>query len=141
MILMVAVDDRGGMLFNKRRQSRDRALRERILAMTKDSRLWMNRYSYEQFDGMDGLGHVHTDENFLRKAAPGEYCFAEDVSAAPYIDRIEKIICFQWNRRYPADAFLDIDLSPPDWKRTEEAAFPGFSHEKITMEAYDRAKK
>ena len=34
MILIAAVDDRGGLTFNRRRQSQDRILRQQILSMT-----------------------------------------------------------------------------------------------------------
>ena len=39
MILIVCVDNKNGMLFNRRRQSQDRMLRTRILEMTAQSRL------------------------------------------------------------------------------------------------------
>ena len=52
MILIVAVDDRNGMTFNHRRQSQDKRLRERILSMTKNGKLWMNAYSHKQFVGV-----------------------------------------------------------------------------------------
>ena len=53
MILIVAVDDRNGMTFNHRRQSQDKRLRERILSMTKNGKLWMNAYSHKQFVGFE----------------------------------------------------------------------------------------
>ena len=45
MIVIVAVDDRNGMMFNRRRQSQDRVLREHILDMTVGKKLWMNHYT------------------------------------------------------------------------------------------------
>ncbi len=45
MIIMICLDDRGGMLFNKRRQSQDVLLRQQILTETAGGRLWMNSYS------------------------------------------------------------------------------------------------
>lgn len=134
MILMAAVDDRNGMLFNKRRQSQDRVLRERILALAANSRLWINSYTKKQFAQVTDL--VKVDDDFLNKAAPGEYCFVENVPSAPYEERIEQIILFKWNRRYPGDFFFDIDLSA--WRLASTDEFPGSSHEKITMEVYSR---
>lgn len=139
MVLMAAVDDSGGMMFNKRRQSQDRALRERILALSARSRLWVSPYTAKQFaqDSTD-TGNFAVDSGFLDKAGPGEYCFVEDTSAAPYESRAEQIILFKWNRRYPADLFFDIDLSAGGWKLSSAEDFPGSSHEKITMEVYVR---
>ena len=50
------------------------------------------------------------------------------------VDRLEKLIIFRWNRKYPADFWLDVDLG--DWKLIEAEEFPGNSHEKITQETY-----
>lgn len=139
MILMVAVDDRNGMLFNKRRQSQDRALRERILALSAHSRLWVNHYTEKQF-AQDGQAseHLHVDDDFLNEAAPGEYCFVENTPTAPYEKWVEQIILFKWNRKYPGDFFFDIDLTNEEWHLTSTEEFPGSSHEKITMEVYSR---
>ena len=41
MIVMVCIDDHNGMMFNHRRQSRDRAVIERVLRCAESSRLWM----------------------------------------------------------------------------------------------------
>lgn len=139
MILIAAVDDNNGMLFNKRRQSQDRALRERILSLSARSRLWVNHYTEKQF-AQDGqvVNHLNADDSFMDKAANGEYCFVENTAAAPYEDRAEQIILFHWNRRYPADLFFDIDLAAGGWRLSSSEDFPGYSHEKITMEVYDR---
>lgn len=137
MIIIAAVDDRNGMMFNHRRQSQDKVLREKILALTAGKRLWMNHYSEKQFQGQDGL-NINVDDDFLNEAAPGEYCFVEDKAVAPYEKWVEQIILFKWNRRYPGDLHFDIDVENPIWhlQRTED--FSGSSHEKITMEVYGR---
>ena len=41
MIIMVCVDDNNGMMFNKRRQSQDRVLRQRMLELAGEKKLWM----------------------------------------------------------------------------------------------------
>lgn len=137
MIIITAIDDRGGMMFNHRRQSQDRILREKILALTVDKRLWMNRYSEKQFKDCHS-SHINVDDNFLTEAAPGEFCFVEDQAIAPHEKWIEQIILFKWNRKYPGDLYFDINLQGAGWalERTEE--FAGSSHEKITMEVYGR---
>lgn len=133
MILMVCVDKKRGMLFHHRRQSQDRILRERILAATAHTRLWMNAYSAKQFD-LDTFPHIHVSETFLSDAAPGEYCFVENVDPSSALDQIEQVILYHWNRDYPADLYFSLDLSPFTLTRTEE--FAGSSHETITEEIY-----
>ena len=51
MRVIVCVDDNGGMLFNHRRQSRDRVLCERVLQMAdeRDCSVYMNMYSAKIF--------------------------------------------------------------------------------------------
>lgn len=135
MILIAAVDDDNGMMFNKRRQSQDEALRERILSLSAHSRLWMNQYTKKQFGN---AAHLAIDDDFLDMAAPGDYCFVENVPAAPYENKVEQIILFRWNRKYPGDFHFDIDLAAGGWKLSSAEDFHGSSHEKITMEVYCR---
>ncbi len=139
MILMVAVDGNNGMLFNKRRQSQDRALRDRILALTAQSRLWVNHYTEKQF-AQDGqiAGHLNVDDDFINEAAPGEYCFVENIPTSQYEKWVEQIILFKWNRKYPSDFFFDIDLTSGAWHLISTEDFSGCSHDKITMEVYTR---
>ena len=137
MIIIVTVDDRGGMMFNHRRQSQDRILCEKILALTKGKCLWMNHYSEKQF--LDcGAAQINVDDNFLVEAAPGEYCFVEDQPVSPHQKWVEQISMFKWNRKYPGDFFFDINVQDPDWTLECTEEFEGSSHEKITMEVYRR---
>lgn len=138
MIIIAAVDDRNGLMFNHRRQSQDKILREKILSLTADRLLWMDHYSAKQFEDCKAP-QLNIDDNFLREAVPGEFCFVEDVSVAPFEKWVEKIILFKWNRKYPGDQYFDVDVQKPEWKLVSTEDFPGSSHEKITMEVYDRA--
>ena len=132
MKIIVCLDDRSGMLFMKRRQSQDRALRQRVLERTTGSVLWMNRYSEGQFS--EGVFRV--DEQFLDKAGPGEYCFVENADILPYLNRIEEVIVYRWNRHYPSDVKFPVDVFCNKWILLETADFPGTSHDMITEEVY-----
>lgn len=72
--------------------------------------------------------------DFLDRAGAGDVCFVEDAPLAPHRARITCLYVFRWNRDYPADRRLDLDLS--GWERTEQEEFPGSSHDKITLERY-----
>lgn len=137
MIIIVAVDDSNGMIFNGRRQSQDRVLRQRILDLTVGSRLWMNHYTQKQFADTNAP-QLNIDEDFLSEAAPGEYCFVENVSVTPYEKWVEKIILFRWNRKYPSDFYFDIDMQGKEWHLESTEDFQGSSHNIITMEVYSR---
>lgn len=134
MIVILCVDERGGMLFGGRRQSQDRLLRQDVLRQAAESALWMNAYSAGQFAPCpDG---VRVREDFLTQAGPGEYCFVENSDILPVLNRVEAMILYCWNRRYPFDVRLPLALTPPDWQLCEQTEFAGYSHEKITKEVY-----
>lgn len=128
MHLILCVDDRNGLSFCGRRLSRDRLLNEHILKISAGHRLWVHPYSRELFPA----DAVMADAEFLAKAQPGDYCFAE-ISLLP--QSVESITLYRWNRAYPATDKLPGDfLSAMRLVQTEE--FPGNSHERITMEKY-----
>ncbi|MBQ8559289.1 MAG: hypothetical protein IJ439_04825 [Tyzzerella sp.] len=135
MKVIVCVDDNLGMLFNKRRQSRDAKVIEDIFKMTE--RLWIHPFSDKLF--LDHDGRVVVDEEFLGKAGRGEFCFVENQQLAPYSDKIEQIILYKWNRKYPSDFKLDVNLK--DWELIERIEFEGSSHEKITREVTTQERR
>lgn len=133
MHLITCLDDSNGMLFNKRRQSQDCLVREDILNNLQGSKLWMNSYSAGQFKETSG-DFIFVDENFMFMASEHDYCFAENVSLTLYLNEINSLILYYWNKKYPADRYFDIDLS--DWELKNTAEFAGNSHEKITKKIY-----
>ena len=128
MKLIVCLDDKNGMMFNKRRQSRDRVLIENVLELCKGEKLYTNEYSSKLFPEKS----VEVIEEFS-KIEEG-YCFAENFTVNE--ENIEEIIVYKWNRLYPADTYFNIDLA--GWNLTETVDFEGSSHEKITREIYVR---
>lgn len=139
MNIVVCIDDDGGMLFNKRRQSRDRILIEDLLSMAQESgaQLWTAPFSEKLFiDVKEVRPFITVDENFLEKASEADFCFVENVPLQQYEDNIESLIVYRWNRKYPADTYLDIDMAK--WQMEETKEFAGSSHEKITREVYRR---
>ncbi len=138
MIIVAATDDRGAIAFNHRRVSSDRVLTAWLVSLAQESRLWMNEYSSRLFEGADvSQPHISVDPDFPERAAPGEFCLFETTPPDRWLDRAERVIAARWNRRYPGDLFLT--LPPDEWKLTKRREFPGYSHEKITIEEYTRA--
>lgn len=137
MILIVAIGDEQGMMFNNRRQSKDRELRKDILREVGECKLWMNEYTYGQFEEFLGT-NVCVDDNFVDKVKSGEYCFVENLSLQEHEDGIEKLILYKWNRVYPCDLKFDIDLGTPSWQLLSTEEFVGSSHDKITKEVWKR---
>ncbi len=134
MILIVCADDRLGMAFNGRRQSRDRAVYADIAELTAGAPVHMALRSAKLFDGTDV--NVAAAERFADETGEDEYCFVEFQSPAPLEERTKKIVLYRWNRHYPADLYFDIPLE--EWRQTERFEFAGTSHEIITREVYVR---
>lgn len=137
MIAAVCIGEGNGMLFNRRRVSRDKRQQEDLLALCGEGRLWMDGYSAPLFAWAEE--RVTVDEAFLEKAGPGEVCFVEDRALSPVEDRVGALVLYRWNRAYPSDVRFDFDLS--DFYLEERTEFPGTSHEKITREIYRRKER
>ena len=135
MKVIVCCENSNGMLFNNRRVSQDKVVAEKIIELTKKTKLWMDNYSYLLFEKLNS-SNINLAEEALSEAAQHEYCFVEKQMLAPYEKWISEILVFRWNRDYPSDKNLDIELSEWNLKYTEE--FSGDSHDKITMEVYER---
>ena len=138
MILIVCIDERNGMLFNNRRQSRDKVLINHILEMTKDKTLWITGFSQDMFDVVDNK-QIIIDNEFYEKADKEDFCFVENMDVNTLIDKVDKIVIYNWNRHYPADLYFDISLD--NWVVTFENEFIGSSHTRITEKIYVRGNR
>ena len=131
--IAVCIDDTGGMLFNKRRQSRDRVLIDdlcksarRVIALPFSSIL------------LDGRNNAVICDDPMAEADDGDIVFIENVSLSKIAYEAKSIILYKWNRVYPSDMKLDISPCDEGFTLTESYEFEGSSHEKITKEIYRR---
>ncbi|MBR5246919.1 MAG: ribonuclease Z [Clostridia bacterium] len=128
MKLIVCLDDNNGMMFNNRRQSRDRVLIENVLELCEGEKLYTNEYSAKLFP--ENSVEITDCIEIIGNA----YCFVENFTVNE--ENVEEIIVYKWNRVYPVDTYFNIDLK--NWTLTEMVDFEGSSHEKITREIYVR---
>lgn len=133
MIIIAAIDDRGGMEFHHRRVSRDRILTEKIQKLSAGRILRVDQCSKDLFP------EAKASADFLDVAGEDDYCFVENHSLRTYFERITKVILFHWNRRYPADLYFDLPMETFQKINTED--FTGYSHKKITMELWERRER
>ncbi len=133
MNIILCIDKNGGMSFCGKRQSQDRVLREKIFEISSAGRLLMNSYSAKQFENNEG---IVVDEVFLNNANQGDFCFVEDKEISA--ENVEAFYVFNWNRKYPADLFFNVDLKAEGFKKIKKEEFQGNSHDKITLEIYSR---
>ncbi|MGN1451325.1 MAG: ribonuclease Z [Eubacteriales bacterium] len=134
MNIALCLDEKNGMLFNCRRQSRDRVVTDDIVKLASGRPILMHPYSVPLFYGL--VCALDAGESFLEKAGESDLCFVENALLLPHITRIRTVTVYRWNRKYPADFFLDADLAACGFELVSSEDFPGFSHEKITKECY-----
>ena len=132
MNIIICLDDKNGIQFNKRRQSKDSILCDRVLSITKDNTLWMNEYSAKMFLSND----IKVSDGFLNLANDDDYCFIENDEFLSCLGRLKKVIVYRWNKVYPSD--MKIDTSFLNEKQLISSIdFKGSSHERITEEIYE----
>ena len=133
MKLIVCLSDDNGMMFNHRRQSRDRVLTEDLLKSVGQSRLFVMPYSVSLFG--ENLPNLIVSEDPLNDAGERDFCFLETHS--PTSDKnVSELIVYHWNRHYPSDTPFLLDMTP--FSLVSVTEFAGFSHEKITKEIWKK---
>lgn len=134
MKIVLCLDKSNGLLFGGRRQSQDRILREKLLELVGDGKLFLNAYSAKQFESDEKLA---ISEDFLGRAGTEDFCFIENTDIP--VEAADAFYLFFWNRDYPGDRHFDFDLKENGFKKMRTEQFAGSSHKKITLEVYGRA--
>lgn len=129
MTLYICLDDRNGLKFNKRRQSRDAALLEDIHSQLT-GKLCIDPYSEKLIQEAE-IPYVLPPET-------ANAFFAEDIPSEELLAQTERIVIYRWNRHYPADVRWEPDFAAMGFALQETTEFPGTSHEKITREVYGK---
>lgn len=127
MVLIVCVDDKNGMMFNGRRQSRDKLVIDDLIKIVGENKLYCTEYTAKLFNDFEFKPEIC--ENFYN-LSNDSYIFIENPDDIP--ENITKIIKYLWNRHYPSDKKFNIS----DFKLESSYEFCGKSHEKITREIY-----
>lgn len=131
MKVAVCIDDNNGMMFNMRRQSRDRELIKDFVTSANGNKIFIKPFSEILFKEYE----VSINENMMTVAEENDLCFLEDENINLYKEKINVLIIYKWNRKYPADFTFEM---PEGFTLKESTDFKGSSHEKITKEVYVR---
>ena len=122
MNIIVCLEDKNGMMFNKRRLSQDIAIREDIYKNMDGKSLIMNDYSYKMFSKDEPKIDIIVRED-LPVCDSENLQFIEDKQLGNFESEIDKIIVYYWNRRYPSDLKFDIDFSNGKWEVVSEEEY------------------
>ncbi len=135
MTLVLCLDDKSGMLFFQKRQSKDRILRKEMIRMAGSSRLVVSPYTAAQFEEDFPLTVSSTPE---KEAKEGDFLFLENTPLPK--EGVKRVILYRWNRAYPADWHFPEKEYLSSFALTQTRDFKGSSHEKITEEIWEEKK-
>lgn len=147
MKLIVCVDPRGGMMFNKRRTTSDVLVTADILREAEGGRLLIAPYSEKIFKTCEAEGYapnggaIYTvSGDPINDANEGDTVFLENMSAKARLADIDTIIIYNWTDIFPFDFTFDIDPRKEGFILAEQYDFPGYNHDIVTKEVYRRKK-
>ena len=133
MTLIFCVDDNFGLMFNKRRQSRDSAVFEDIKNCFTGEKICISEYSEKLFN--EAKIDYMVCESFEKQDG---ICFVEDKYSPDLLSLADEVILYHWGKVYPADTKFDIELLGADFTLAEQTIFKGTSHKEIKKERYTR---
>ena len=134
MTAIVCIEDRGGILFLKRRVSRDREV-YRDIAESYDT-VYMTSYSLPLFEGVEIDARVRLSP--ITEGERSDVCFIEDGEIAENLHKISRLVIYRWNRTYPSDVKLGFEPEDLGFERVSTSELVGYSHEQITKDIYEK---
>lgn len=85
--------------FNRRRQSRDRAVSADLLTQAGECTLWVEPCSRPLFP--EEAEHIRTAEEPWTQGGTGGCLFPGAHRPRPALERADQLILYRWNRHYP----------------------------------------
>ena len=133
MTVVVCVDEQGGILFNHRRVSSDRAAIGNLLEYIGDMPLYMSQYSSKLFPD---VARICVCNDYLERAGGEDAVFLEETAPDAFWNKVQRLIVYRWNRLYPSDVQFPLEYLSGKCKLESSFDFAGNSHERITREVY-----
>lgn len=98
-------------------------------------------------DKHDGMGFNNRRQSADRcvtervarmSADSGDIYFFENGDISAYLEIANKVVIFRWDKVYPADIRFPMDRLLKVFRLSSTETFPGYSHDLITQEVYER---
>ena len=134
MNLIICLDEGHGYSFFGRRQSMDRALRNRALELTAGGPLYMDAYSAGQF--RENAHRIRVVAEPARDVPETGWFFLELGNPEALLPLVNRLAVFRWNREYPSDKRFPLQEIREKAALCYREDFPGHSHERIDLEVY-----
>ncbi|MBQ9069966.1 MAG: ribonuclease Z [Clostridia bacterium] len=129
----VVLDDNEGMLLFGKRQSKDRVMIAEFVSSVGEENIYVSPFSKRIFENYVSVTYA---DNPIEACVDGGACFIENMPLSPYVDSIETLIIYRWNRLYHSDVKFDLNPEKSGFKLESVSEFQGSSHDRITKEIY-----
>ncbi len=136
MNICVCTDNNMGISFNNRRQSRDKAVAQRLISLGQYDKIYIQQYSLTLFEDL-GSDKITVTDTF-NLCGDREICFVELEAARELAESADTLILYKWNRNYPSDKKLPFLPSEKGFRLLSTFEFAGNSHDKITEEIWTK---
>ena len=133
MTVIVCIGSRGEMLFGGRRVSRDALILADIATL---GQIVASPFSEKYLAGA-GLDFTIMEAP-LANAGAGDILFIEEPPIAPYRDKIDRMIVYDFGATYPLDVTLDITPAEIGLHSVAVTEFEGKAHKNIKKEIFER---
>ncbi len=133
MTLILCLDQKDGMLFNKRRQTFDYELLDMICKSFK-GKLFISSFSEKYF----GQRSVTVLSSPLTDAPSESAVFIENEDVTPFIGNIDKIIIYRFGCVYPADTYFTVKPLESGFRLAGRIKFSTEVHKDMFKEIYKR---
>lgn len=134
MVIVACIDKSGNIALNTNGQLNHIIFLVRLKVVSNEALLYMNSNSNLQF-GFYPM--IMVDDDFLDIAEEDSYCFVEDTDITPYINRIDKIILYKWNKNFSSKFKFDTSILD-NFSIVSNKCFYGETFLKISEEIYEK---
>lgn len=134
--LALAIDTRGGMMFNHRRQARDAELIADAVGRFGGGGIIISPYSARSFEGYT---NITVCDDPVSTCTDGSLCFIEAPALLHDIrESFSRIVIYCFGIPYPADEYLPLDLAALGYVRISRDKAATSLHPRLTREVYER---
>lgn len=133
--IAIFTDNRGGMLFNHRRQVRDTEVIADLVKYFGKGDIYVDSFSAKQFAEYE---NVHVCENPVLECEEGGLCVIECPEKLVSLEKASTFIIYNWCIKYPADEYFTLDLAELGFKRISKKKFATLIHPKVTCDVYKK---
>ena len=135
MKVIICVDDRGGVSYHGRRLSQDRLQRIDVIQRFASHGFCMKKETADLYHQIDKRCY-QVIPAWKQVLSSDRWWVSEDIEFLQWLDQLEELVIYRWNRLYPSDKKLLLSLPVADWRCILHDSFVGSSHAKIDVEHY-----